>query len=350
MKNKKIIILMLVILLLTGCTKQLKDVNGKVVKNEETGQVLPSNILCQPTDKKIQKLYNDTMNDKKEKLKKELESGDITEKEYNKKVDNLLNISDLPKCSKFTVASGGYEGLWTTLFIKPLAWCLIKLGQILKNYGLAIIIATMLIRLLLYPITKKTVKQSEMMKQIQPEIKKIESKYKDKTDQQSMAMKSQELMSVYKKYNINPMSGCLFSFLQIPLFFAFYEALYRLPALFEDNFITFNMATAPMAALKNGEFQYIILPLLVALVTFFSFKANKNSGMGGQEKSMKTMMNVMLIIIVFTSFQMSTAIILYWITNSGFTILQNYIVKRSKKWLKYIVIQEKMKKNVVSNV
>ena len=91
------------------------------------------------------------------------------------------------------------------------------------------------------------------------------------------------------------------------------------------------MATTPMAAISKGHFYYIILPILVLLVTYFSFKANKNSGAGGQEKQMKTMMNVMLVIIVFTSFQMSTAIIIYWITNSGFTILQNLIVKRRTK-------------------
>ena len=331
MKNKKIIILLIVVLLLTGCTKQLKDVDGKIVKNEETGQTLPSNIMCQPTDKDIRKIYIDTKEAQEKKLAKQLEKGKITEKEYNKKIDSLLDINDLPKCSKFSVTSGGYEGLWTTIFIKPLTWFLIKLGQILKNYGLAIIFATMLIRFILYPITRKTLKQSEMMKIVQPEIQKIENKYKDKTDQQSMTMKSQELMAIYKKYNINPMSGCLFSFLQIPLFFAFYEALYRLPVLFEDNFLVFNMATTPMAALTKGHYYYLILPILVLLVTYFSFRANKNNGAGGQEKQMKTMMNVMLVIIVFTSFQMSTAIILYWITNSGFTILQNLLVKRSTK-------------------
>ena len=331
MKNKKIIILLIVVLLLTGCTKQLKDANGKIVKNEETGQTLPSNIMCRPTDKDIIKIYEQTKEEKEKKYAKQLEKGKITEKEYNKKIDELLDINDLPKCSKFKITSGGYEGLWTTIFIKPLTWFLIKLGQILKNYGLAIIFATMLIRMLLYPITRKTIKQSEMMKQIQPEIQKIEKKYKDKKDQQSMTMKSQEMMAIYKQYNYNPLSGCLFSFLQIPLFFAFYEALYRLPVLFEDTFIVFNMATTPMSAISNGHYYYIILPILVFFVTYFSFKANKNTAAGSQEKQMKTMMNVMLIIIVFTSFQMSTAIILYWITNSAFTILQNMIVKRRKK-------------------
>ena len=330
MKNKKIIILLITILLLTGCTKQLKGVDGKIVKNEETGQTLPSNIMCQPTDKDIKKLYEDTKKAQEEKLAKDLKKEKITQKEYDKKINNLLDINDLPKCSEFKITSGGYEGLWNTIFIKPLTWFLIKLGSLLKNYGLAIIFATLLIRLLLYPITRKTLKQSEMMQKLQPEMKKIENKYKDKNDQQSMTMKSQEMMALYKKYNVNPMSGCLFSFLQIPLFFAFYEALYRLPVLFEDNFLFFNMATTPMAALSKGHYYYLILPVLVLVVTFFSFKANKNQT-GDQAKQMKTMMNVMLVIIVFTSFQMSTAIILYWITNSGFTILQNLIVKRSKK-------------------
>ena len=331
MKNKKIIILLIAILLLTGCTKQLKDVNGKIVKNEETGQTLPSNIMCQPEDKEIIKIYDDTKAAKEKKLAKDLKNEKITKTEYNKQMKSLLDIHKLPKCSNFKITSGGYEGLWNTIFIKPLTWFLIKLGQLLNNYGLAIIFATLLIRLLLYPITRKTLKQSEMMRKVQPEMKKIEQKYADKKDQQSMTMKSQEIMALYKKYNVNPMSGCLFSFLQIPLFFAFYEALYRLPVLFEDNFLVFNMATTPMAALSKGHYYYLILPILVLVVTFFSFKANKNNGAGGSEKQMKTMMNVMLVIIVFTSFQMSTAIILYWITNSGFTILQNLLVKRSKK-------------------
>lgn len=331
MKNKKIIIILIAVLLLTGCTKQLKDANGKIVKNEETGQTLPSNIMCQPTDQDIRKIYIDTKNSKEAKLEKELKKGKITKKEYNKKMDELLDINELPKCSKFSVTSGGYEGLWTTIFIKPLTWFLIRIGQTLKNYGLAIIFATFMIRLILYPITRKTLTQSEMMKKVQPEIQKIEAKYKDKNDQQSLTMKSQELMAVYKKYNINPMSGCLFSFLQIPLFFAFYESLYRLPVLFEDNFLIFNMATTPMAALSKGHYYYLLLPILVLIVTYFSFKVNKNAGASGQENQMKMMMNFMLVIIVFTSFQMSTAIIIYWIINSGFTILQNKLVKRSKK-------------------
>ena len=122
------------------------------------------------------------------------------------------------------------------------------------------------------------------------------------------------------------MSGCIFGFLQVPLFFAFYESLYRLPALFEDRFLIFDMSMTPLTAITTGQIYYIILPLLVGLVTYFSFRANAANM--GQQSQMKTMTIVMMVLILVTSFSMSSAIILYWITNSGFTIFQNQFAKR----------------------
>lgn len=333
-KNSKLKIAFLVILLvvMTGCTKQLKDVNGKIVKNEETGQTLPSNILCKPTDNDIIKLYETTREKQIKSLDKKLKNDDITKAEYKKKKSKLLDVNKLVACKNFKVSSGGYEGLWTTFFVKPLAWVLIRLGGFLKNYGLAVIAATLLIRLILFPVTKKAAKQSELMKLAQDDLSKIEKKYKNKNDQESMTMKSQEMMAVYKKHGINPMSGCLFGVIQIPLFLAFYEALYRLPVLFEDKFLIFNMATTPISGMSSGNYIYFILPVIVGVVTYFSFKLNSGASMGAdQAKQMKTMMMIMMVLIVFTSFSMSTAIILYWITNSSFTIVQNLLVKRSKK-------------------
>ena len=91
--------------------------------------------------------------------------------------------------------------------------------MLLNSYGLSVIIATILLRFLAVPITKKTAMQSENLKLARPEIDKIEKKYKGRNDQESMMQKSQELLIIYKKYNINPMSGCLFSFIQIPFCF-----------------------------------------------------------------------------------------------------------------------------------
>ena len=86
-----------------------------------------------------------------------------------------------------------------------------------------------------------------------------------------------------------------------------------------------------MKALENGNWLYLILPVLVALTTYFSFKLNSGASMNeGQAKQMKYTMGFMMVMIVVMSFSMSSAIILYWVTNSTFTIVQNLIVKRSK--------------------
>lgn len=330
-KNKKLIIVVLMLtLLLTGCTKQLKDANGKVVQDKETNQTLVENILCKPEE--LKKTYKDAIEKKKEDYEKQYKEGDLSKKDYKNKLKKLLDIDKLPVCTEFSVTEGGYETLWTSVFVKPLAWVIIKIGNILKNYGFAIIVTTLLIKLILFPITYKSLKQSENIKKAQPKLKKIEKKYANKTDQESMMMKSNEMMAVYKEYKINPISGCLLGFLQVPLFFAFYEALYRLPILFEGEFIGFKMGMTPLAGAGHGSWYYLILPILVGLVTYFSFKMNKMS-VGTdeqQQKQMSMMLNIMIVMIFVSSFTMSVAIIIYWVTNSLFTILQNLLIKRSK--------------------
>jgi len=305
MKKKKILIVLMLFLTLTmtGCTKILKDEDKNAVTNPETGQSLPENVLCKPTDKETLKIYE----------------------KYDIKID------ELPTCEEFNIVSGGYEGVWTTLFVKPLAWIIIKLGEITKNYGFAVIIITLLIRLIMVPITKKTAMQSENLQKAKPELDKLEKKYANKTDQDSMMKKSQEMLMIYKKYDINPMSGCLFSLIQIPLFFAFYEALNRLPVIFEENLGPFQLGTSPLVALKNGDVYYLIFVVLVIFVTYFSFKLNSGASMSSEQADqMKMMTNMMLIFISIMSFTISTGIALYWIVNSGFTVLQNLYVKRSK--------------------
>ena len=302
-KFKKLTILVISVFLLTGCAKNLTDENKKVVKIDETGQSLVSNILCQPTDSKAIELYE----------------------KYN------VDIKSLPKCNEFKITSGGYEGIWNTIFVKPLAWVIIKLGGLVKNYGLAIIIITLALRLAVMPVTKKTAMQSENMKKAQPELEKLEKKYRDCTSQQEMMMKSQEMLAIYKKYNINPMAGCDFALIQIPLFFAFYESMNRLPVIFEGKFLGLNLGMSPLTAMKAGQWYYIILVILVVAVTYFSFKMNQTASMGAeQEKSMKMTTNIMIVFISIASFSISTSIALYWIFNSGFTIFQNLLVKRGK--------------------
>lgn len=303
-KYKKLIILIALVTLLTGCAKVLKDKDQKPVLVESTGQSLIENILCKPTKEETIKKYE----------------------------ENKFDLSKIPNCSEFKPTTGGYEGIWSSVFVKPLAWVILKLGKYVKNYGLAIIIITLALRLIVMPFTKKTAMQSENMKKAGPELEKLEAKYKDKQSKEEMMMKSQEMLAIYKKYNISPMSGCIFALIQIPLFFAFYESMNRLPVVFEGTFLRiFNLGESPLNALQSGRWYYLVLVVLVAVVTYFSFKLNKTASMSSEQaKSMNMTTNIMIVFIIFASFSISTSIALYWIFNSGFTIVQNLLVKRGK--------------------
>ncbi len=306
MKKKKILLIMMlcaITLSATGCTTFLKDEKGKAVQNPVTGQNLPKNILCRPESKKTIEVYE----------------------------NNKIELNKLPKCSEFVPASGGYEGIWTTIFVKPLAWIIIQIGKVVKNYGLAVILITLLIRLIMFPLTQKSAVQSENLKLAKPELDKLEKKYKNRQDQEAMMQKSQEMLVIYKKYKINPMAGCLYAFIQLPLFLAFYEALNRLPLIFEGSFLGLHLGMTPLTGITSGKIYYILIVILVGLVTYFSFKLNSGASMSSdQAKQMKMMTNIMTGVITLSSLTISSAIGLYWITNSGFTIVQNLIVKRRK--------------------
>lgn len=301
--KKKILILFLVLFTLSGCTKRFN-----VVINEEKNQQKSyvSNILCKPETKELVDIYKS--NDKK----------------------LLIKYKDLPNCNKLKINSGGYEGLWTSLFVKPLAWIIVKVGLIVKNYGLAIMIVGLILRLLMFPISKKSANMNINMQKAQKDLDKLEKKYKGREDRDSMMAKSQEMMLIYKKYDINPFSSCLFAFLQLPIFFAFLEAVYRVPAFFEKNFLVFNLGTTPLEGIKAGNYWYIILVVLIILATVFSFKNMNMSTNKEQAKQMKMMTTFMIVFISFVSFGLPTSIALYWIVSNGFTVVQNLLLKKGK--------------------
>lgn len=305
MKNKKtkFILLMLSILLLTGCTKNLKDSENKIVTNEKTGQSVTENIICRPTDEDMLKIYE----------------------------DNNVDISKLPECKDFTPITD-YEGLWTSFFVKPLAWVILKIGSLVKNNGLAIIITCLLIRCALIPVTRKTAMQSEMMKKAQPELERLEKKYAGKETTEDQQRKAQEMMMIYQKYKINPISGCLLAIIQLPLLFAFLEAINRTPAIFENKFLVFEMGTTVPKGIASGNYWYIILIILILGTTYLSFrKTLKDQSLSQQGGQMKFTLYFMLVLIAIASFSLPTALGLYWIASSTFTIVQNLLVERKKK-------------------
>lgn len=295
---------------MTGCTKYVQDKDKKRVINEETGQSLTANILCLPESKELLELYEKN-------------------EEYL-----TVKLDKLPKCSKMKVyEKSAYNGLWVQFFVRPLALIIIKLGKLVHNYGLSVMIVGLVIRLILMPFSAKTQKQSEAMKKMQPEMERIEKKYANKTDQESMMKKSQETMMLYQKYNINPLSSCLVSIIQLPLFFAFLEAINRVPAIFENSFWKFQLGTTPLYGIREGNYWYIILIVLIIATTAFSFMNSMGamSGQSDQQRQTKFMMMFMLVFISIASFQLPSAIALYWVVTQGLSVIQQLVMKKRGK-------------------
>lgn len=310
-KKLKVAILTIMMFLTVGCTKYVKDDNNKQVINETTGQTLTANILCKPTSDELYKIYEEN-NDK------------LTTK-----------LEELPSCDDFKPTDIKYQSLWESIFVKPLAWLILKLGEIVRNYGLSVIIISILIRCILIPLTKNTMAQSENMKKASKELNKLEAKYANRTDNEAMMQKSQEMMMIYRKYNINPATSCLTSLIQLPLLFAFLEAINRVPAIFEGTLWNMSLGMTPSKALASGNYLYIILLVLIALSTFFSFKqamaSQPQDGNNEMMRQAKTMTYIMTIMISLASLSLPTALALYWIVNNVFGICQNFIMKKMKE-------------------
>ena len=210
-----------------------------------------------------------------------------------------------------------------------MAYIILKLGKLVNSFAISIIIITVILRFILFPFTKKMALQSEMMKQASPELERIRKKYEGKTDEASLMRQNQEMLMVYKKYNFNPLSSCLVSFIQLPLFLAFFEAINRVPAIFEDKFIGLQLGTTPLVGFGTSTFYvYIILIVLIGATTVYTFKM---SGATSQDPSMKMMPVMMSVMIIFTALFMPSALGIYWVTQNLFMIVQNTITTKGAK-------------------
>ena len=311
MKNRfKILVLVFVLLLTSGCgnSKYIQDKDKKIVTYEETGQMLEKDILCLP--EKDSELYN-------------------IYKEYSDQLN--INFEDLPACTDFKITSNESSGLWEFLFVKPLAYLILVLGKLVGNLGISLILIGLAIRLILLPFTIKSTKQTMNMKKAGPELENLERKYRNRTDNESLMAKSQETMMIYKKYKVNPMVGCLMAFIQLPLFFAFLQAIYRTPAIYEESLLTLNLGMTPLVGIKTGNYLYLLLLVLIAVSTYFSFKQTMSKA-GNQSpeaaKQMKIMLYVMLVVITYASLTLPTALAFYWIVTYAFIAVQNIIMNK----------------------
>ncbi len=213
---------------------------------------------------------------------------------------------------------------------KPCVWIMNFIYGFIPNYGVAIIILTIITKILLWPLGTKSYKSMGEMKKIQPLMAEIREKYKN--DKKRM---NQEVMGLYKTYKINPMGGCLPMIAQIPVFFALYRMLYEAIELRHAPFFGWiNDLSAPD---RLFHFNFSIpfmqppygIPILTLIMGASMLLQQKMSPPPGDPAQAKMMM-LMPIIFTFIFINFSSGLVLYWLTNNLLSISQQYYISKKK--------------------
>lgn len=219
---------------------------------------------------------------------------------------------------------------WTDIIAKPLLYMLRFFNQYINNYGVSIILLTILIKILFWPLTHKSYKSMGEMKKLQPRMAKMKEKYKDNKEQMN-----KEMMALYKTYKVNPMGGCLPMVIQIPVFFALFRILGNAIELRHAPFMLWiNDLSAP-DRLFNFPFQIPFMappwgiPVLTLLMGASMFLQQKMTPTPGDPTQAKIMM-FLPIIFTFMFINFPSGLVLYWLVNNILSIGQQYrIQKRS---------------------
>jgi YidC/Oxa1 family membrane protein insertase len=217
---------------------------------------------------------------------------------------------------------------WTDIIAKPLLHLLRFFNQYVKNYGVSIILLTILVKILFWPLTHKSYKSMKEMQKLQPLMAKLREKYKN--DKQQM---NKELMGLYKTYKVNPMGGCLPMVVQIPVFFALFRILGNSIELRHAPFLFWiNDLSAP-DRLFNFPFQIPFMsppygiPVLTLLMGASMFIQQKMTPTPGDPTQAKVMMFLPVIFtVMFINFP--SGLVLYWLINNLLSIGQQYRIKR----------------------
>jgi len=229
---------------------------------------------------------------------------------------------------------------FNTILYRPLLNALILLYQYIPghDFGLAVIVLTILIKFLFYPLGVKAIKSQKALSILQPKIKEIQEKYKDNKEQQT-----KEIMGLYKREKINPFSGCLPLLIQLPVLIALYRVFWSglqaeqmvllysfvpFPGVIDPTFFGIvNLANPNMViAFLAGIFQFVQVKMAAPKPK--EGKKKDSSFAGQMQKQMLYFMPAFMVLILF---RLPSAVGLYWLTTTLFTIIQQYVILKKEK-------------------
>ncbi len=209
-----------------------------------------------------------------------------------------------------------FGGIWGKLSY-GLAFALRWLNGFLHNYGLAIIVLTILLKLLFYPLSAISMKSMKEMQALKPQLDVIRKKYKDNPKKIQ-----QETMGLYREHNVKPLAGCLPMLVQIPIFIAFYQILMNSIELRGAHFLWIKDLAHADNLFRIGTFPINILPVLNGLAMFWQQKLTPTDP---SQKSLKFIMPIMLTVFFYG---LPSGLILYWLATTLITVLQQYQVQK----------------------
>ena len=213
---------------------------------------------------------------------------------------------------------------WFDKIARPALYLLNFFYGYVGNYGIAIILVTVLIKILFWPIAQKGLKSMKNMQKIQPKMAKLREKYKDDS-----ARLNQEMMNLYKTYKVNPLGGCLPMILQIPVFFALYKVLLQAIELRHAPFMLWiTDLSAPDRLMVGMDIPYLGgIPVLTLLMGGSMFLQQKMTPSPADPTQAKIMM-FLPVIFTFMFLNFASGLVLYWLVNNLLSIAQQYVINK----------------------
>lgn len=212
---------------------------------------------------------------------------------------------------------------WFGRIAEVLLWSLTTIHEVIPNYGIAIIIITIVIKLLFWPIQAMSTRSMKRMQELQPLIAKLKEKYPDDPQRQQ-----QEMMKLYKEHKVNPMGGCLPLVAQIPVFIALYNMLRTVIELRGAKFLWINDLSLPDTIFTFAGIPVNPLPLVMCATTLWQQKLTPTANVDPTQQKMMMLMPLMF---VFMFYSMSSGLVLYWTVQNLLSILQQWMALRDTK-------------------